>query len=167
MIAHTFFVLAAAVDPCAVPDAEVRRQHALPYVRFDTGESEYAWRSLNGKGCADAAVRLLGSYASAASGLTLPQRSEIAFHQGQALAFAGRDQEFAAYFTKARQLGTGDEWTTYIDATLAFLRKDQAALQSTRDRYARLAGDSMRLLVIDGFIACPTAPYAKAVHCKM
>jgi hypothetical protein len=167
MLVLAALALVVEASACDVSDAEVRRQQALSYEQFDEGNGQYSWRQLNAKGCADAAVNLLKAYASNAHALTMAQRSENAFHQGQVLAFAGRDAESIEHFAKARAMAAGGEWTTYVDATLAFLRKDFAALNAARERYARLAGDSMRLQVIDGFIAFPAEPYAKAAHCKM
>jgi hypothetical protein len=34
------------------------------------------------------------------------------------------------------------------------------------DAYAAVAPGSMRLRFIEGFLACPNEPYAKAVHCR-
>ena len=59
------------------------------------------------------------------------------------------------------------EWRVYVAATLAFLRRDAAALAAARSAYAAAAGDSMRLRIIDGFIACPDASYRVAAHCRM
>ena len=58
------------------------------------------------------------------------------------------------------------EWRTYIEATLAFLRHDSHALEQARDRYRSIAPTSMRLVFIDGMLACPNEPYARAVHCS-
>jgi hypothetical protein len=59
------------------------------------------------------------------------------------------------------------EWRAYVHATLAFLRRDAAALGRARQAYAAIAPGSMRLRIIDGLLACPAEPYAKATHCRM
>ena len=155
-----------AASACVVPPAEIARQLALPYEQFDAGEQPQAWRQLNGEGCTDEAVRLLNKYADAnAAKISTEQKSEIAFHRGQALAFASRNAEAIPHLEQALAIGGTDEWTTYVAANIAFLKGDAAALRKARDRYAAVAPNSMRLKFIDGFIACPTDAYMKAAFC--
>ena len=158
--------LAAAVS-CALPANEIARQAALPYAAFDDLGAPYGWRHLSGAGCPDAAVALLESYGSAnARELNTAAAMELPFHIGQVLAFAGRESESIVYFERAVVRG-GDEWRTYVTATIAFLKRDLDTLALARQRYASLAPGSARLRFIDGFIACPNESYAKAVHCAM
>jgi hypothetical protein len=162
----TLLIAAAAV--CSVPAEEAATQMSLPYASFDGRGGFYGWRNLNAAGCADAAVSLLSGYSSTnASRLSGDEIREIAFHVGQTLAMAGREQEAIAHFEKAQGASASAEWSAYVLATLAFLRRDAAALATARDGYAAIAPGSMRLRIIDGFTACPREPYAKAAHCKM
>ena len=155
-----------AASACAVPPAEIARQLALPYEQFDTGEQPTAWRQLNGNGCTDEAVRLLTKYADAnVARLTAEQKSELAFHRGQAFEFASRNAEAIPYLEQALGFGGSVEWTTYVVANIAFLKRDGAALRKARDRYAVVAPGSMRLKFLDGFLACPNDPYMKAAYC--
>jgi hypothetical protein len=164
----TLALLAAAASACAVPTAEGVAQQALPYAAFDTRGSPFGWRALAAAGCTDAAVSLLAQYSEANRGrLAEAEAREIAFHVGQALAMAGREQESIAPFERARGSGDSPEWATYVEATLAFLRRDAAALQTARAAYAAIAPGSVRLRIIEGLVACPTEPYMKAAHCKM
>lgn len=161
-------VLAAATAGCIVPPIEITAQLSLGYAAFDGHSSKYGWRPLSGSGCTDAAVSLLTTYAGTnASRLTGEQQRELAFHVGQALALAGRDDEALAHFERAQSAEATSEWRTYVGATLAFLRRDAAALAAAREAYAAIAPGSLRLRIIDGFIACPVDPYAKAAHCRM
>ncbi len=156
---------------CASPPAAAQQcpltvdpaQLQLGYDNFDAA----GWRGLLADGCVDADVALLEAYRSAnAARLTVDQSLELAFHLGQALAFAGRDQESIRYFEQAR--GGGEEWAAYVEATLAFLKHDVVGLAAQRARYERAPGASqMRLLVIDGFILCADGPYAQAAMCAM
>lgn len=160
-------VLSVAVS-CFVPSHEVELQHSLPYEAFDSREAPFGWRVLSANTCTDAALALLRSYAAVnSSRLTQDQRLEIAFHSGQALALAGRDQESIPYFEEAVSSQAPAEWQTYVNATLAFLKRDSVALASARAAYAKIAPSSMRLQIIDGFVACPNEPYARAAHCRM
>jgi hypothetical protein len=157
----------AAGVSCALPATEIARQVSLPYATFDTMGPPYGWRYLSGAGCTDAAVGLLEGYANAnARDLNPSAAMELPFHIGQVLALAGRERDSIAYFEQSVARG-GDEWRTYVAATIAFLKRDADVLASARARYASLAPESVRLRFIDGFIACPNEPYAKAVHCAM
>jgi tetratricopeptide (TPR) repeat protein len=161
-------LIASGASACAVPPSEAVGQQALPYAAFDSRASPFGWRALAATGCTDAAVSLLQNYAAANRiRLAAAEAREIAFHIGQALAMAGREQESIAPFEQALDSAAPPEWAAYVKATLAFLRRDGAALQAARAAYAALAPGSMRLRIIDGLVACPTEPYARAVHCKM
>ena len=159
---------AAAASTCAVPAAEAVAQLSLPYAAFDNRGAPFGWRTLSSSGCTDAAVSLLTRYAEEnRSRLAPAEQREIAFHIGQALAMAGREPESIPWFEHALSAEASGEWDTYVQATLAFLRRDTVALGAARASYATLAPDSMRLQIIDGLVACPTEPYMKAAHCKM
>jgi len=160
--------LLAAASSCAVPPAEVVLQTSLAYQAFDSRGGSYGWRSLLEIGCTDAALSLLAAYAAADdTRLTVEQQLELAFHSGQILALSGRETEAIPHFERAISVETTSEWTSYVAATLAFLRHDSSALAGAREAYATIAPDSMRLAIIDGFIACPHESYSKAVHCAM
>ena len=161
-------VVLAVATACSVSQSETALQEELTYQEFDSREGPYGWRFLNGAGCSDAALELLAAYAAANRGrLTLEQRQEMAFHSGQVLAFAGRDSEAIPYFEQAASADATPESQAYVAATLAFLKHDAAALGEARRRYVAVAPDSMRLKVIDGFIACADKPYAEAAHFGM
>ena len=158
----------AAASTCMVPATEEAAQRALPYAAFDSRAGPYGWRALAAAGCTDPAISLLAQYSEANRNRLAPaQRREIAFHIGQALAMAGREQEAIVPLEQALDAEAPPEWATYVKATLAFLRRDGVALQAARTSYAALAPGSVRLRIIDGLLACPTEPYMKAAHCKM
>jgi hypothetical protein len=160
--------LLAAATSCAVPQAEVGLQASLDYGAFDSRGEPYGWRHLIQVGCTDGALSLLAAYATANEAhLPVEQRLELAFHSGQVLAFAGRDADSIPHFERAISEQTTSEWETYVAATLAFLRHDASALADARKAYATIAPTSMRLTIIDGFIACPHESYSRAVHCAM
>jgi tetratricopeptide (TPR) repeat protein len=160
-------LLVATASACTVPPSEEGAQQALPYAAFDGREGPFGWRALVAAGCTDSAISLLAAYSEANRDRLAPaQRRELAFHMGQALAMAGREQEAIAPFEQALDSEAPPEWATYVKATLAFLRRDGAALQEARRSYAEVAPGSVRLRIIDGLVACPTEPYMKAAHCK-
>jgi len=162
-----FALVVAAASPCEVPSSEEAAQRSLPYAAFDGRNGPFGWRTLAAGGCTDSVVSLLARYSETnRSRLAPAQRREIAFHIGQALAMAGREQEAIAPLEQALDTEAPEEWSTYVRATLAFLRRDGPALQAARASYAALAPGSVRLRIIDGLVACPAEPYMKAAHCK-
>lgn len=162
-------LLLLLADPaaCAVP-ASLTAQLSLPYDQFDTRAGGDGWRTLNGSGCTDAAVTMLQRYAAAnAPRMTSEQRLENAFHAGQALAMAGRNDEAIPHFERADGADAAPAWRAYVAATLAFLRHDAVGLRAARAALAAEAPGSPRLAFVDGFIACPDASYMQAAHCGM
>jgi hypothetical protein len=168
MLLPSFLLVATAASTgaCVVTPAEVSRQALLAYAAFDGQPAPTGWRSLSGSGCVDAAVALLGAYEAAnASRLRPAESMELSFHTGQVLALAGREQESISHFERSLRNDATPEWRGYVEATLAFLRRDLEALKAAHVRYSAVAPGSMRLRFIKGFLACPNEPYAKAVHC--
>ena len=164
-----FLLLTAATTAqCEVPSAEVKRQIGLSYQQFDSDSGTYGWRRLNGLACTDSAIALLGSFEKA-NGARLSQadHSEIAFHQGQTLAFNGREPEALRHFQRALGIGGDKEWITYVRANVAFLEHDVEALRRAIQEYSTIAPNSMRMKVLDGFLKCSSETYVKAVHCAM
>jgi len=80
---------------------------------------------------------------------------------------ANRPEEAIGPLEQALDPEAPPEWATYVNATLAFLRRDTVALHASHSAYKDLAPGSMRLRIIEGFIACPTESYMNAAHCKM
>ncbi len=166
---------AASLDPAAQHGAAppTAAQHCAAAIDTQQLELDYdafdaaGWRELLARGCTDQAVAQLEAYRTENSARLRPdQILEMHFHAGQALAMSGHDQAGIPHFEEAR--GGEAEWSASVDATLAFLRRDAAALAAARARYAQAPGaSSMRLAFIDGFIACPDQPYVRAVHCAM
>ena len=126
-----------------------------------------SWRPLLGKGCYRPAADLLGRYLAAnRSRMTAEQVREIHFHIGQTLAFGGMDAESLPHFESATDAEAPAEWRAYVAATLAFLRKDEAALSRARNDYAAARGASqMRVGIIEALSRCLAQPYAEAIGC--
>ncbi|MEQ8434624.1 MAG: hypothetical protein RIA71_10315, partial [Oceanicaulis sp.] len=58
------------------------------------------------------------------------------WHEGQMRAFAGQTDRAAALFDQARS--DDPAWNLYVDASIAFLRRDRDALEAARATLARL-----------------------------
>jgi len=140
------------------------------------------WRSVaNRPGCRAHAADLLRAYRA-----MLQMRLDgLVWHEGQLRAELGQTAEAIRLFRRARRpdvvLGQSQViWNAYVDATIAFLESDRAALLGARARLAatptptimgRQSDGSLRaskparqpnLDVVDGLIACFGRPYAEA-----
>ena len=155
------------VRDCVVTVAEREAMLRQDYQTFDEAADANSWRNLLQRGCVREAVAILQAYGRQnGSRLTRDQRLELNFHIGQTLAFGGYDAESLPYFESARADGASAEWNAYVDATVAFLRKDRAGLEDAKRRYAAApAAQPMRVKIIDGFLKCLEKTYAEAVHC--
>jgi hypothetical protein len=126
----------AARQQAAAPSCDVDRAHllALDETRFDQ-DMAGGWRELSSRpGCTLAAADLLRDYRQA-------HRSEgglLAWHEAQLRAFEGQSKEAIVLMEAARNPAQADRagWNLYVDATIAFLRKDRPALERARQALA-------------------------------
>jgi hypothetical protein len=136
----------------AACDVDRARLLALDETQFDQDESG-GWRTLAARpGCDLAAADLLRDYRQ----LHRNEAGIMYWHEGQLRAFAGQPQEAIALMERSRKPGAADRagWNPYVDATIAFLRKDRAALDNARLRLAAVpppTGEGAPR-VVDGFI---------------
>jgi hypothetical protein len=173
MIASALAAGTASADvegrACTVPSAEREATMREDYAAFDQAAMPHSWRNLLQQGCTREAVGILEDYRKwDAARLTRDQRLELNFHIGQTLAFGGYDAEALPHFEIARADGAPEEWNAYVDATVAFLKKDRPRLEEARRRYVSAADhQDIRVKLIDGFLQCLDKPYAAAVHCAV
>lgn len=107
------------------------------------------WRTLAAREtCLDVAADLIRDYREI-HGLT---STILYWHEGQLRAAAGDVDRAVQLFAESRI--NGDDpygWNPYVDATIAFLRHDFAALVDARDALARIPRpDSFPILDADG-----------------
>ena len=150
---------------------------ALDQRAFDQ-DMDGGWRTLaHDPACRAAAADLIRDYREAHA-LT---DSILFWHEGQMRAEAGQTHAAIVLFNRSRH----DDpfgWNLYVDASIAFLRRDRAALQRARDALAVLPRpphfqprDVNRrpinlawppnLNVVDALIRCFGRAYAKAYAC--
>lgn len=175
-------VLAAAVlaaihpapaDACRFDRAAVL---ALDRQAFDQ-DRDGGWRKVaQVEGCQGIAADLIRDYMRARG-----DRNEILiFHEAQLRAGIGETEQAIALFQGARRQNDSIGWNHYVDATVAFLRKDGAALLAARNRLAAIPRPAdwgprrmadgrlleqpwpLNLNVVDGFIRCFARPYSQA-----
>jgi len=115
------------------------------------------WRAIADKGeeCELVAADLLRDYRL----LHKSDTTMLLWHEGQLRAFASQYAQAIALMRRSR--GTGEEdkggWKDYVDATVAFLDRDPAALETARQRLAALAPPAGEKLIIkDGYFEVKT-----------
>lgn len=132
------FTCCSAVGAQEVPSKDCRydraRLLALDENQFDQDMSG-GWRALaSTPGCALVAADLLHDYREAhhkESGL-------LFWHEAQVRADAGQYPQAIALMKQAYKPAEADKagWNLYVDATIAFLRRDRAALEQARAKLA-------------------------------
>jgi hypothetical protein len=176
MIAAAALLLVASAPPTSPPcRADRAAMLALSEDRFDQ-DLEGGWRALAAKPeCAAAAADLIAAYRTAH-----PDASAmLKWHEGQLRAEGGQAERAVRLFESSRKAGTAEGWNDYVDATVAFLRRDRKALLAARARLAALPrpadwrpqdaqGRSLplpwppNLNVVDGLLRCFDRPYREA-----
>lgn len=109
---------------------------ALDQTTFDQDPNR-GWRPIARKpGCRLAAADLVHDYRVANE----PDSPLLHWHEGQLRALEGHADEAARLFERSRRPASEDDigWNHYVDATIAFLRKDMEELESARDALAGL-----------------------------
>ncbi|WP_421861239.1 hypothetical protein [Oceanicaulis sp.] len=176
----------ARLEFCEVDAARFDALMALNPQSFDQDFSG-GWRPVgNTSGCERAAADLLIAYMDHSPHFNPERPGVIGWHAGQMLAMAGEAELAIAYFDAARSVSP--EWNLYVDATLAFMRRDRPAAEAARAELATLRpseeemaarrqflADNPRirmpegfveqpenLAVVDRLLRCWDAPYADA-----
>ena len=181
----------ARLESCEVDAARFDALMALDPQSFDQDFSG-GWRPVGDKtGCERAAADLLIAYMDHSPHFNPERPGVIGWHAGQMLAMAGQVELVIPYF-EAKRSGS-PEWTMYVDATLAFMRRDRAAAEAARAELSTLRPSEeeiaarrqflavnpqitmpdgfveqpQNLSVVDGLLACWDQPYSMAYggHC--
>jgi hypothetical protein len=97
---------------------------ALDIDAFDQ-DLDGGWRAVaNQNGCLSAAADLIRDYHAA-----LPEKSFLLYwHEGQARAIDGDYAAAVPLFEKSYKQNDAFGWNLYVDATMAFIRRDRTAL---------------------------------------
>lgn len=112
------------------------------------------WRAIAAKpGSETVAADLIRDYRQA-------HRSEsgiLHWHEAQLRASAGDYAQAIALMERSRKPADQDRggWNPYVDATIAFLRKDRAALAAAREQLAKAPPPPDQPISKDGFIELP------------
>jgi hypothetical protein len=180
------FLLAATQDPAMARPARDARV-LQPDCRHDRGrllvlgEAEFdqdmagGWRGLEDRGCVAEAADLVRDY-------RISHRASrmLFWHEGQLRATLGQARAAITLFEKSRIQGADRiGWNHYVDASIAFLKRDRRALLAARASLAKIPRPAdfrprdsegnvieiawpPNLNVVDGMIACFGRSYAEA-----
>jgi hypothetical protein len=173
-LSTTAFANSADVISCEVTDEEFTRIIGLSLQDFDQNSGD-GWRPFYESGCYELAAQLLTAYMAG-----YPDRVGhymLPFHAGQMYAINNEYEKAERLMRQAYSPRDSAkiDWNAFVDANIAFLRKDRAMLLRMRQRIAKqpemteamgapewAVGKKMNLDVVDGFIACFDEPYSVA-----
>lgn len=159
----------AAGKECSVSAAELEAYLKQDWNTFD--QSSQGWRKLSSEPprCFVEVSQLIDSYHfHHLSDLKPFDRLMLHWHAGQNYAFAGLYGIAVARFEQCKNKDeparAGFRWNAYVDATLAFLKRDLAKLRSSREQLAvgKDPVNVMNLHKIDGLIQCFNQSYREA-----
>jgi hypothetical protein len=124
----------ARLESCGVDAGRLDALLALDQQAFDQDVSG-GWRTVAARpGCDAAAADLIEVWRDHAPGAESARM--LNWHAGQMRAFAGERDAAVALFDDAR--GDARAWSLYVDASIAFLQRDRAALEAARAELATL-----------------------------
>jgi hypothetical protein len=155
---------AAALAECGVDEVRLAELLALDQQAFDQ-DMDGGWRPVGRtEGCEAAAADLIAAWREHSGNLV--SSGIIDWHEGQMRAYAGETEAAIALFDRARS--DSPEWNLYVDATIAFLEGDRAALEAARAELAtyvpspeviaarrQFLEDNPQIQVPDGFVEQP------------
>jgi len=135
------------------------------YKSFDKAQKS-GWRQLAQEGRFKEAAELIDRYRKRNKSLDVSQVVNLLFHAGQLYAFAESNDIALERFKKAKYDPIPDvelaqmkaffeEWNVYVDATIAFIKKDRMKLLECRTRMANIPNISREmsnLNVVDSLI---------------
>lgn len=111
-------------------DYDLKAMMELRITAFDQ-DPNGGWRALARRpACKGEAAELIRIYRSRQESFL----SMLFWHEGQLRASRGEIGEAVALFEKAKRPADDSGWNAYADATIAFLKKDKAALLEARER---------------------------------
>ncbi len=140
----------------------------LDYQSFDQSLNS-GWRKVaQEEGFAEAG-KSIDRYIKKHHDLDVSQAVNLSFHSGQMYAFADNYETALERFKNAKYDPEPEEipirWNAYVDATIAFLKKDKIKLLECRNQIAngpKINGKIINLDVVDSLIKNFDKPYSEA-----
>lgn len=129
------------------------------YKSFDQTQ-KLGWRQVAQGGRFKQAAKLIDRYLKRHKNLDVSQIVNLHFHAGQLHAFADRNDIALERFKKAKydpipevdpvqMKAFFEEWNIYVDATIAFIKKDRMKLLENRTRMANIPNISREMSNLD------------------
>jgi hypothetical protein len=147
---------------------ERRQPLDLGYDAFDQRPGK-GWRQLAEKGDFASAARLIDVYLEKHNDLGESERVNLNFHAGQMYAIADDYSTAIERFNRSTYAEEPPElplrWNAYVQATIAFLKKDMDRLRACREEIAggpALHGEKANLDVVERLIKHFDEPYSEA-----
>jgi hypothetical protein len=154
------------LEACGVSPDQFGALMTLEQDAFDQ-DFEGGWRPVGAlDGCERAAADLLIAYMDQSPHFDPDRPGLVPWHAGQMLAMADETELAIGYFEASR--GGSPEWALYVDASLAFLRRDRAAADAARAELAtyrpsealiaarrQFLADNPDIVMPDGFVEQP------------
>jgi hypothetical protein len=143
----------------------------LSFDDFDQkGALPSTWRALMNRDCPGRAAEAADDYLVNGPPLTPDEKSDVLFHEAQALAIMGDNAQASRLVAAAimpDRGGRGDlDWTAYLTGTWAFLVNNRSALDEAAAKLAAEPGESNRTNanVLRGLQACFDKSYDDAYN---
>lgn len=137
---------------CEVNAEEFDRLMALPLQAFDQ-DFAGGWRPVGDKeGCHDAAAQLILAYLRYSVPSPPSDIQILRWHAGQMKAFAGEIDDALALFSGTFEGQESVEWNLYVEATLAFLQRDRAGVETAYNTLAKFEVPKERMAARQRFL---------------
>jgi hypothetical protein len=156
---------------CHLTPEEKIANARLSFEDFDQkGTTSSTWRALMHANCPGRAAEAADDYLVHGPPQTPEHKSDILFHEAQALAIMGDNAQASRVVSAAIPADRGMhgdlDWTTYLIGTWAFLVKDRATLDAAASKMAAEPGEDNRIdgNVLRGLQACFDKDYAEAYN---
>lgn len=104
----------------------------LSFEEFDQN-MQGGWRIYANNQDFKSATDLIKLYLEQHNELESGQRQVMSFHCGQMLALMDKNQEAIPYMEASKKTDDVMQWNEYVDATIAFLRKDREAFNAKKN----------------------------------
>ncbi len=139
----------------------IKKYTEMDYKAFDQSPPDGGWRALTNNERNLEAADLIDSYLVCRPRLTSEQKATLVFHSGQIHANLGHDAKAIKRFGQAynKNLDTKYHWNSFVDGTIAFIKKDFEKLKAARDKIKGTEKDHPYVETLNILIQCFDKPY--------
>jgi hypothetical protein len=156
---------------CKLTAEDKAANAGLSFDEFDQqGTTPSTWRALMNRGCPGRAAEAADDYLVNGPPQTPEHKSDILFHEAQALAIMGDNAQasrlVAAAIMPDRANHSDLDWTAYLVGTWGFLVNNRGALDIATDKLSGEPGEGNRINanVLRGLQACFDKSYNDAYN---